>query len=61
MLGYYKRTFVRMQIAIWLVTAVAIFITRQFVVGAGFAFTMQVGALLGAMIGAGLNRLSRRA
>jgi hypothetical protein len=61
MLGYYKRTFVRMQIAIWVVATVMVFVTRQFVVGAAFAATMQIGALLGAILGARLNRLSRRA
>lgn len=60
MLEHYKRTFVGMQRAMWLVTALVVVVTRQLFVGAAFMATMQIGALLGAILGAGLNSLARR-
>ncbi|MGO9833438.1 MAG: hypothetical protein ACLP1X_04415 [Polyangiaceae bacterium] len=55
MLDLYKKTFVPMQVAIWLVTAAVLGITRDFFVGAAFLAAMQVGSLLGAAWGCRLG------
>jgi hypothetical protein len=60
MLEHYKRTLVAMQVAMLLVTAVVVVVTRQLFVGMAFLATMQIGALLGALLGTGLKRLARR-
>jgi hypothetical protein len=60
MLEHYKRTFVGMQRAMWLVTFLVVVVTRRWFVGAACLATMQIGAVLGAILGAGLNGLARR-
>jgi hypothetical protein len=55
----YKKTFLRMQIAIWLVVAGVLVFTRSLGGAATFLTTMQVGAIWGSVWGARLGKVSR--
>jgi hypothetical protein len=57
MLEQYKKTFVSLQVTMWLVAALVAWLTKQPLVGVWFLATMQVGAVLGAFWGARLKRL----
>ena len=56
----YKKTFWSMQAAIGLVTLVVAVKSRDLTMGLAFMAMMQVGALLGALVGTSLTRFARR-
>ncbi len=60
MVDLYKKTFVPMQLAIWLVAALVSIATRSIHAGGVFLATMQVGALVGAAWGARLKATAGR-
>jgi hypothetical protein len=53
----YKRTFVRIQTVILLVTIVMLFVSRTWQVGMTFFLVMQVGSAAGAIWGVRLRRM----
>ena len=55
MVEIYKKTFVPMQLGIWLVAVLVTALTRSVHAGSVFVATMQLGALLGAIWGARLK------
>jgi hypothetical protein len=61
MLQHYKKTFVGMQIFIWVMAALFTLATRSLHAGTAAFGTMQVGALLGAAWAGRLKNLSPRA
>ncbi len=60
MVDLYKKTFVPMQLGIWLVAGLVTLITRSLHAGGAFFATMQFGALLGAVWGARLKATAGR-
>jgi hypothetical protein len=61
MLELYKKTFLPMQLAIWLVAGLVTLVTHSAHSGGVFLGTMQAGAALGAIWGARLKGIARRA
>jgi len=55
---HYKKTFVRMQIVMWLAACLPILATRDLTVGLGFLATMQIGALLGAVLAVRIRKVT---
>jgi hypothetical protein len=58
MWDHYKKTFVRMQIVMWMAACLPVLATRSLTVGLGFLATMQIGSLLGAVLAARIRRLT---
>ncbi len=61
MVEIYRKTFVPMQLGIWLVAGLVTALTRNIHAGTVFVATMQLGALLGAVWGARLKANAGRA
>ena len=53
----YKRTFIRTQAIIWLVSLLMFALSRSWQVGATFLVLMQIGSVAGVMWGIRLRRL----
>jgi hypothetical protein len=60
MVEQYKKTFVPLQLGIWLVAGLVTLVTRSVHSGAVFLATMQLGALFGAIWGARLKATAGR-
>jgi hypothetical protein len=60
MVEQYKKTFVPMQLAIWLVAGLVTLATHSIHSGGVFLVTMQFGALFGAVWGARLKATASR-
>ena len=50
MCDQYKKTFIPMQLAIWLAACLTVGATRDLTVGLGFLGAMQIGSLAGALL-----------
>jgi hypothetical protein len=56
MWDHYKKTFLRMQLVMWMAACVPVLATRSLIVGIGFLVPMQIGSLLGAVLAARMRR-----
>ena len=54
---HYKKTFLGMQIVMWLVAGLVLVWTHLWIVSSVFLITMQIGAVLGAMWAVRLKRM----
>jgi hypothetical protein len=59
MWAHYKRTFVPMQLGMWLAACLLIVTTRDLTSGFVFLAVMQIGSLLGAALAARVKRLTQ--
>jgi len=54
---HYKKTFLGMQIVMWLVACIVLVWTHLWIVASVFLLTMQIGAVFGAIWAARLKRM----